>query len=209
MKKSLAALALAGSIGLIGAVPAMAAPLPYPAGPSDGTVSDGTVAPGQTFTFFLTGFLPGETVTITVTLTRTPQAIGGSFSGGASMAVPARINLPLAPQTFTATADAAGKVAFPLSLSEAGSYTLTAVGQTSGKTVTSSVTVDASAAGTGTGLANTGGTAGGTATSGPALASTGADPSLILWSLVGAGALAAGVTSVVVVRRRAKADATA
>jgi LPXTG-motif cell wall-anchored protein len=36
------------------------------------------------------------------------------------------------------------------------------------------------------------------------LANTGADSSLILWSLVGAGALAAGTASVVVARRRAK-----
>jgi hypothetical protein len=32
---------------------------------------------------------------------------------------------------------------------------------------------------------------------------------MLLWSLVGAGALAAGATSVVVVRRRAKAEAAA
>ncbi|QCB96549.1 LPXTG cell wall anchor domain-containing protein [Arthrobacter sp. PAMC25564] len=208
MKKTLAALTLAGSIALIGAGPSLAADN-YPAAPVQGQVSDGTVAPGQTFTFSGQGFTPGESIQVTATLTGTPQAIGGSFSGGASMAVPAKITLPLAPLTFTTTADASGNFALPLGLPADGTYTLTAVGLTSGKTVTATVTVDAAAAGTGTGLANTGGTAGGTANSGPALANTGADTSLVLWSLVGAGALAAGITSVVVVRRRAKADTAA
>jgi LPXTG-motif cell wall-anchored protein len=197
MKKSLAAIALAGSIAFVGAVPAMAN-TPYPAPTTSGTVSDGTVAPGETFTFSGSGFVPGETITVTVTLTRAPQAIGGGFAGGASMAVPAKINLPLAPQTFATTADANGNFAFPVSISEAGTYTLTATGA-SGHTVTSSVTVAGAAVGTGV---STSGTA-------AELADTGANSSLILWSLVGAGALAAGATSVVVVRRRAKAEAAA
>jgi LPXTG-motif cell wall-anchored protein len=197
MKKSLAAIALAGSIAFVGAVPAMAN-TPYPAPTTSGTVSDGTVAPGETFTFSGSGFVPGETITVTVTLTRAPQAIGGGFAGGASMAVPAKINLPLAPQTFATTADANGNFAFPVSISEAGTYTLTAAGA-SGHTVTSSVTVAGAAVGTGV---STSGTA-------AELADTGANSSMLLWSLVGAGALAAGATSVVVVRRRAKAEAAA
>jgi LPXTG-motif cell wall-anchored protein len=198
MKKSLAAIALAGSIAFVGAVPAMAN-TPYPAPTTSGTVSDGTVAPGETFTFSGSGFLAGEAITVTVTLTRAPQAIGGSFSGGASMAVPAKINLPLAPQSFATAADANGNFAFPVSISEAGTYTLTAAGAVSGNTVTSSVTVAGATVGTGV------------ATSGSAseLADTGANSSMLLWSLVGAGALAAGATSVVVVRRRAKAEAAA
>jgi LPXTG-motif cell wall-anchored protein len=115
------------------------------------------------------------------------------------MAVPAKINLPLAPQSFATTADANGNFAFPVSISEAGTYTLTAAGAVSGNTVTSSVTVAGATVGTGV------------ATSGSAseLADTGANSSMLLWSLVGAGALAAGATSVVVVRRRAKAEAAA
>ncbi|CCQ45011.1 LPXTG-motif cell wall anchor domain protein [Pseudarthrobacter siccitolerans] len=60
-------------------------------------------------------------------------------------------------------------------------------------------------------LANTGGNAGGAplANTGSGLANTGADSGLVLWTLVGAGALAAGATSVVVVRRRAKAEVAA
>jgi LPXTG-motif cell wall-anchored protein len=197
MKKSLAAIALAGSIAFVGAVPAMAN-TPYPAPSTSGTVSDGTVAPGETFTFSGSGFVAGEAITVTVTLTRAPQAVGGGFAGGASMAVPAKINLPLAPQTFATTADANGNFAFPVSISEAGTYTLTATGA-SGHTVTSSVTVAGAAVGTGV------------STSGSAaeLADTGANSTMLLWSLVGAGALAAGATSVVVVRRRAKVEAAA
>jgi LPXTG-motif cell wall-anchored protein len=198
MKKSLAAIALAGSIAFAGAVPALAN-TPYPAPTPSGTVSDGTVAPGETFTFSGSGFVPGEAITVTVTLTSAPQAIGGGFAGGASMAVPAKINLPLAPQTFATTADANGNFAFPVSISEAGTYTLTATGLTSGHTVTASVTVAGAAVGTG--IATSG--------SGAELADTGANSSMLLWSLVGAGALAAGATSVVVVRRRAKAEAAA
>ncbi|TSE14707.1 LPXTG cell wall anchor domain-containing protein [Arthrobacter sp. KBS0703] len=201
MKKSIAALALAGTIALTGAVPAMATTNNYVPGTGTGTVTDGTVTPGQVFTFSGTGFLAGETITITVTITSTPQALGGGFSGGASMAVPSKINVLAAPQTFTTTAAADGSFAFPLSLSEPGTYTLTAVGNTSGHKVTQSVTVVA-AAGTGTGLSNTG-------ANGAGLANTGADSSLILWSLIGGGALVAGAASVVVVRRRANADASA
>jgi len=206
MKKSIAALALAGTIALTGAVPAMAANYPAPGG--GGTVSDGTVAPGEVFTFSGTGFLAGETITITITLTSTPQALGGGFSGGAAMSVPSKINVLAAPQTVTTTAAADGSFSAPIRLGKPGTYTLTAVGNTSGHTVTQSVTVVAgadrgvvNAAGNGSGLANTGG--------GNGLANTGADSSLVLWSLVGAGALAAGAASVVVVRRRANVEASA
>ncbi|WP_395398631.1 LPXTG cell wall anchor domain-containing protein [Arthrobacter sp. UC242_113] len=209
MKKSIAALALAGTIALAGTAPAFATTNNYPApGTGTGTVTDGTVTPGQVFTFSGTGFLAGETITITVTLTVAPQALGGGFSGGAAMSVPSKITVLAAPQTFTTTAAADGSFAFPLSLSEPGTYTLTAVGNTSGHKVTQSVTV-VEAAGTGTGLSNTGGNGAGLANTGAGLANTGADSSLVLWSLVGAGALAAGAASVVVVRRRANAEASA
>lgn len=204
MKKSVAALALAGTIALTGAAPALAT---YPApGTGTGTVSDGTVAPGEVFTFSGTGFLAGETITITVTLTSTPQALGGGFSGGASMSVPSKINVLAAPQTFTTTAAADGSFAFQLRLGKPGTYTLTAVGNTSGHKVTQSVTV---VAGADRGVVNTAGNGSGLANTGAGLANTGADSSLILWSLVGGGALVAGAASVVVVRRRANAEASA
>jgi LPXTG-motif cell wall-anchored protein len=200
MKKTLAAIALAGSIALIGAAPSMAAT--YPAPPANAAVSDGTVGPGEQFVFRGNGFAAGRGLTITVTPGNPPAANGSSVSNG-SRTVPTKITLPLAPQTFSTTADANGAFAFPLTISEGGTYTITATGLTSGKTATSVVTVVTPGSG------NASGTGSSNANSAAGLANTGADASLVLWSLVGAGALAAGATSVVVVRRRAKAEAAA
>ncbi|AOT02291.1 LPXTG cell wall anchor domain-containing protein [Arthrobacter sp. U41] len=197
MKKTLAALTLAGSIALIGAVPAMAANTTYPAPPANSAVSDGTVGPGEQFVFRGKGFKAGEGLTISVTPGARPASTGASVAGR-GMTVTGKITLPLAAQSFPSAADANGAFSFPLTISETGVYTLTATGLESGISVSSSVTVEGRAVGAG--LANTG--------NGTALANTGADSNLMIWSLVGAGALAAGVTSVVVVRRRAKADVT-
>lgn len=200
MKKTFAALALAGSIALIGSAPAMAAT--YPALPPTAAVSDGTVGPGETFVFRGQGFLAGESLTITVTPGQAPASNGANIAGGT--AVSAKIPVFQAPQTLSATADAQGAFALPISISEAGTYSLTATGNTSGVTV-GPVTVTVAAS-----LANTGGNAGGAPLANTGgLANTGADSGLVLWTLVGAGALAAGATSVVVVRRRAKAEAAA
>ena len=196
MKKTLAALALAGSIALIGS-PAVAAT--YPALPPQAAVSDGTVGPGEDFIFSGQGFLAGETLTITVTPGDAPASDGANIAGGTAVA--AKINLYLAPSTLSTTADAQGRFSLPISISEAGTYSITATGNTSGVTV-GPVTVKVAAS-----LANTGGAP--LANTGSGLANTGADSGLILWTLVGAGALAAGATSVVVVRRRAKAEAAA
>lgn len=197
MKKTLAALALAGSIALVGAAPSMAAT--YPALPPQAAVSDGTVGPGEDFVFSGQGFLAGETLTITVTPGQAPASDGASIAGGAAVA--AKINLYLAPSTLSTTADAQGRFSLPIAISEAGTYSITATGNTSGVTV-GPVTVTVAAS-----LANTGGAP--LANTGSGLANTGADSGLILWTLVGAGALAAGATSVVVVRRRAKAEVAA
>lgn len=197
MRKSLAALTLAGSIALLGAVPAVANNANYPAPNTSVAVSDASVAPGEAFVFSGTGFTPGEGITITVTPTGTPAA-SGSVSAG-SLSVAARI--PLAPSTLSATADGNGAFSAPIVINEPGAYSITATGNSSGvKVGPVSVVVGGAAlsntgGSTGTGLANTGGVP---------LANTGADSSLILWSLVGAGALAAGTASVVVARRRAK-----
>ncbi|MDQ0767970.1 LPXTG-motif cell wall-anchored protein [Pseudarthrobacter defluvii] len=200
MKKTFAALALAGSIALIGSAPAMAAT--YPALPPQAAVSDGTVGPGETFVFRGQGFRAGEPLIINVTPGQAPASNG---AGVGNRAVAARIAVVTAAQNLSATADAQGAVSLPISISEAGTYSITATGTQSGVTVGPvTVTVAASLANTGGNvaggapLANTGG-----------LANTGADSGLILWTLVGAGALAAGATSVVVVRRRAKAEAAA
>ncbi|WP_416428534.1 LPXTG cell wall anchor domain-containing protein [Paenarthrobacter nicotinovorans] len=200
MRKSLAALTLAGSIALLGAVPAVANNANYPAPNTSVAVSDAAVAPGEAFVFSGTGFTPGEGITITVTPVGTPAASGGSVSAG-SLSVSARI--PLAPSTLSAVADGNGAFSTSIVINEPGTYAITATGNTSGVKVGPVTVVVGGAAlsntggttGTGTGLANTGGVP---------LANTGADSSLILWSLVGAGALAAGTASVVVARRRAK-----
>ncbi|QOD02644.1 LPXTG cell wall anchor domain-containing protein [Pseudarthrobacter sp. BIM B-2242] len=211
MKKSIAALALAGSIALIGAGPAMAGPaVPYPAPSTGTTVSATIVTPGGTVILtVVSGFTPGETITITITFNGVPQAISSNLGGGASMAVPSKINVlsQTAPESFTVTANEDGGFSTPVTLGAAeGTYTITAVGNESGRSVSQTVTVDASTgSGTGSDLANSGG---GDA-DGAALANTGADSGLVLWTLVGAGALAAGAVSVVVVRRRAKSEAAA
>lgn len=203
MKKTLAALALAGSIALIGSAPAMAAT--YPALPPQAAVSDGTVGPGETFVFRGQGFLAGESLTIRVTPGQAPASNGANIAGGRSVA--ARISVVAEAQTLKTTADAQGAFSLPITINEAGTYSLTATGDVSGVTV-GPVTVTVAAS-----LANTGGNAGGAPLantgSGAGLANTGADSGLVLWTLVGAGALAAGATSVVVVRRRAKAEAAA
>jgi LPXTG-motif cell wall-anchored protein len=201
MKKTLAAIALAGSIALIGAVPAMATDR-YPADRAIVAVSTASPGPGETFTFRgrAAFFFNNEPVSITVTPVGAPAAAGAGVSNG-SRTVSGKITLPLAPQTFSTKAASDGSFAFPLSINEAGTYRLTATGLTSGKSASAVVTVQGAARG------NAGGAA--LANSGAALANTGADASLVLWSLVGAGALAAGATSVVVVRRRAKAEAAA
>jgi len=202
MKKTLAALALAGSIALIGAVPAVAAQYPAPAAVV--AVSNASPGPGETFVFRgrAAAFFNNEPLSITVTPNGAPAAAGAGVSNG-SRTVSGKITLPLAPQTFSTTSASDGSFAFPLSISETGAFTLTATGMTSGKSASATVTV------VGTGLANTGGAPLANTGGGAALANTGADASLVLWSLVGAGALAAGATSVVVVRRRAKAEAAA
>ncbi|MDQ0031433.1 LPXTG cell wall anchor domain-containing protein [Arthrobacter bambusae] len=201
MKKALSVLALAGTIALAASAPAMA--VDYPA-PAPGTVSSATVTVGGTVVFSGTGFTPGETITITITFTPAPQgAAAPGTSSGIAMGVPGA--LPLAPTTTqtTAVANSSGGFSTDVTLTAPGTYQLTAEGAISHHTVTATVV----AAGVSTaGLANTGGT-GLANTGGTGLANTGVDSSLILWGVVGAGALVAGTASVVVARRRAKNEA--
>lgn len=189
MKKILASLALAGSIALMGSAPAMAAT--YPPLPPSATVSDATVVAGEEFIFSAQGFLPGETVTITVTLTTT----GAANTGGTALST--KIPVFQAPQTLSAVADSEGKIAVPMTINEPGTYAITATGNTSG-VVVGPVYVTVVAA-----LANTGTNAGGAP-----LANTGADASLLLWGAAGVGALGLGAAGVILARRN-KNEATA
>lgn len=214
MKKSIAALALAGSISLIGAGIATAAtPAPYPAPSTGTTVSTSTVAPGGTVEFTVAdGFQPGETVTITTTRNAAPQAAGAIGNGGASRSVAGLITLPqTVTNTQTVQANAKGGFSTPVKLgAQEGTYTITAVGNTSGHSVSQTVTVDKSLAAQPAGAeAGANAAAEANANAGSGLANTGADSGLVLWTLVGAGALAVGATSVVVVRRRAKNETAA
>ena len=197
MKKTLAALALAGSLALVGTAPAMATT--YPAIPPQAAVSDGTVGPGEQFVFRGRGPFAGESLTITVTPGNPPA------SGGRSVAV----KIPVfQAQTFGAQADAQGNFSVPITISTAGTYLITATGNVSGNTVGPvTVVVDPAFASNGAALSNTGG--GAALANTGSLASTGVDSGLILWTLVGAGALAAGAASVIVVRRRAKNEIAA
>ncbi|MFH5878536.1 LPXTG cell wall anchor domain-containing protein [Arthrobacter sp. NA-172] len=176
----------------------------YPA-PVPGTVSSATVTVGGTVVFSGTGFTPGETITITIVFTPAPQgAAAPGTSNGIAMAVPGALPLASTTTTLTAVANSSGAFSSDVTLNAAGTYQLTAVGATSHHSVTATVV----AAGvSGAGLANTGGAA--LANTGTGLASTGVDSSMILWGLVGAGALVAGTASVVVVRRRAKNEPVA
>lgn len=194
MKKSLATIALVGSITLTGAVPAVAAN--YPAPPPQAAVSDGVVGPGETFVFSGRGFLAGETIVIRVTPGARPASTGASIAGGPSRSVPGKIAMAVE-QTFTTTADSNGTFAFPMSISEPGVYTLTATGQTSGVVVSATVTV-VGEADVAADLANTGG---------QPLANTGADASLLLWGAAGIAALGLGAGGVIISRRRNAASA--
>ncbi|MFB0836794.1 LPXTG cell wall anchor domain-containing protein [Arthrobacter sp. E44] len=200
MKKTFAALALAGSIALIGSAPALAAT--YPPLPPQAAVSDSYVGPGETFVFRGQGFLAGETLTIRVTPGQAPASNGANIAG--SRAVAARIGVVAEAQTLTTTADAQGAFALPIAINEAGTYTLTATGNTSGITV-GPVTVTVAAS-----LADTGGNTAGAplANTGSGLANTGADASLLLWGAAGVGALGLGAAGVILVRRN-KPEASA
>lgn len=206
MKKTLAALALAGSLALVGTAPAIAANYPpTPPIPPQAAVSDFEVGPGEQFVFRGRGPFAGESLTIRVTPGNPPAASG---AGVGNRSVAGRISVFAEPQTLPAQADDQGNFSVPIAITEAGTYQITATGNTSGNTVGPiTVVVDPGFA---TALSNTGGGAALANTNGgAALANTGADSGLILWTLVGAGALAAGATSVVVVRRRAKTEAAA
>ena len=207
MKKTIASLALAGVLTLsAGTVAAQAAP-EYPAAPPAASVSEGTVVPGQAFTFAGNGFTPGEIVDITV-VQSSPVAGGalGSLGGGVSMSVPMTVQ-PAAPASYEAVAAADGSFSAPVTLDETGTYTLTATGRTSGVSVSQTVKVVASLdadAGTNN-EAGAGNTVADADKGG--LANTGVDASVLVWSLIGVGALGAGVGTVVVSRRRNSATA--
>lgn len=213
MKKTLSVLALAGSIALIGSTPAMATYVPIP---PQAAVSDGTVGPGETFTFSGQGPFRGERLTIRVTPGNAPASGGANIAGGTSFS--SRINVFVEAQAFATQADQDGKFSVPVTIQEEGSYLLTATSEVSGYTVGPvRVVVAASFANGGAPGSNAGGNngvpgsnngAGLANTGGMALANTGADASLLLWGAAGVGALGLGAAGIILVRRN-KSEAAA
>jgi len=188
MKRALAVLALTGSMAVLGGGAAMAADN-YPAPSTTASVSSGTVAPGEAVTFSGTGFTPGEQINISVV---SSGASGGTATG--SRSVPVRIVLPAETTTLKTVADAKGSFSTQITLTAAGTYTLTATGATSGHSVSSTVVVAAPVVQLASAQQNGN------------LAQTGMDSSLALWGGIGATALALGVTSVALARNKAKTE---
>ena len=184
MKKTASALVLAGSLAFFGAGAANAVQN-YPAPPPAG-VQDNTVVPGTTVTFSGGGFASGEAIRVDVDYDNAPVVIPGTGVNGV-------IILAELINSFTTNADAQGVFSTPIFLGEAGTYTLTATGLSSGKVLSTEVYVDPSF---GEGAGN-----GGSDNDGD-LADTGADSAMLLWGAAGIVAVGAGVASVAVARRK-------
>jgi LPXTG-motif cell wall-anchored protein len=196
MKRTLAILALTGSLAMLSGGAAMATT--YPPQPPGVGVSDGTITPGKALVFSGKGFKPGERVIVNVSpVGRAGSAPGitGSAPGLGGRSVPTKI-MPVEITELETVADSEGNFSLPVTLSEAGVYTLTATGETSGLTHSATVTVVEAATPAATIKKNGG------------LAETGANSDLYLWGGIGAAALIAGATSVVVVRRKTAREAS-
>lgn len=206
MKKTVSALALAGSLAFLGAGGAQANhDTDYPSEPVTGTVSDGTVASDEAFIFSGTGFNAGEPIEMEVSrdgAEPSAAAVPGT-GGGPSAASPAGvIVLMKMVARATTTADAAGNFSYPFNLGQEGLYTLEATGLQSGHVVTAQVVVHSETAGAVNGEAP--GTSGGV---GVPLANTGLSSGVLIWGAAGIGALIFGAGSVVAAKRRASVAA--
>lgn len=201
MKKALAAVAIAGSLTFAGVGAAQARDAQYTPPAVQGTVNDGTVAPGETVVFSSNQglFIPGEIIDITVDFVAGEPAASGATGGAGRLGVAlGGTVLPMAIiLTDTVTADAEGNFSYSVTLKEEGTYTLTATGRESGQVVRATVVVDAPEATVGVGTGSTGG----------GLADTGIDSAMLLWGAAGVGALGLGAGSIFVARRRAGAEA--
>ena len=212
MKKTLTALAIAGSLTFLGAGAAQAAE--YPAPPVSATVTDGNVGIGATILFQGSGFAPGSRIGILVSRIATagPNAAGVSIgAGGLSAGVTGVITPAQATQEMSTTADGDGNFSAPVTFDEAGTYTLTATGvDPNGDPISVSQEVvvgtpaDGAADGVGGGAPNGGASAEDEAAvaNGDSLANTGLESSALLWGGAGILALGAGATAVVVARRK-------
>ncbi|GAA2529562.1 hypothetical protein [Pilimelia columellifera] len=134
----------------------LAAPVsaePYPAEAPAATVSTAVVAPGGEVTFYATGFIPGETVSITVSYSGTAMParavamIPVSYQAGAASTRLSATSVAAAGKAQNVIADGSGSISTGVVLSQTGTATITATGLTSGVTVSQTVIVAAGAAG--------------------------------------------------------------
>lgn len=194
MKKILAALILASSVALVGTTSAVATtyvpdtPVEVEAIPNDNVLSN------DAFIFRGSGFNPGEGLTITVTL----ENQAASVSAG-SQTVPTQINPQVPALQIKPEENVNGSFRVEMRIKELGRHNITATGNVSAKQDSDPVRVVPALAAANS---NNGASLAGT---GSRLANTGIDSGLLLWTLVGAGALATGAISVGIARRRAKA----
>jgi hypothetical protein len=132
------------AVALALGVPATAAlAAPYPAPPTQVTVSDGTVSPGEPIVFSATGgFIAGETIRITIRyLSSAARPLAGRDASGHSTRL-VLVGLPeRAAAALTTTADSNGGFSVNVTLTAAGTARLTATGLTSDRSVSRIVTV--------------------------------------------------------------------
>lgn len=214
MKKTLTALAIAGSLAFMGAGAAQAADANYPAPPVSATVTDGNVGIGATILFQGSGFAPGSRIGILVSRIATagPNASGVSIgAGGLSAGVTGVIAPAQSTQEMSTTADGDGNFSHPVTFNEAGTYTLTATGVDENGdpiSVSQEVVVGAAAGGAENGVGGGAPDAGASAedeaavANGDSLANTGLESGALLWGGAGVLALGAGAAAVVVSRRK-------
>ncbi|AGL16329.1 hypothetical protein [Actinoplanes sp. N902-109] len=140
---------LLATIAAVLIAPGSAHAAPYPVEPPASDVSDGTVSDGGTVTFSGRGFLPFETVSISVDYGGDDSAAAARQQAGGF--VLAAYQLPARKATLTTKADAEGAFRIEVPLSQVGRATLVARGLTSGVTITQTVTVVDSSGGNGGG----------------------------------------------------------
>ncbi|MFC8849089.1 MULTISPECIES: hypothetical protein [unclassified Micromonospora] len=120
-------------------------PTPYPPQPPVLTVNPSTVNVGQTVTLTGAGFGPNEVVDITVTITPLAAGLPGQAtvrrSDGSTVAMAPVAFRAAAPTHFTVVTDAAGTFTTPYTPDTPGQYLFTAVGQTTGRTASATLTV--------------------------------------------------------------------
>lgn len=157
------------------------------------TVSKSVAAPGEAITISGSGFQAGETVALVLNAKAAP-ATGGSGAAAATVAKASSGARGTALGTVVAEADGSftTTVKLPTSLA-AGFYQISAIGQTSGHVQTFDLQVQGTPVSGGKGAGNTGA---------KALATTGAETSLVL-GVTAAAAVAAGAGLVLARRRKA------